>query len=362
MPTIAKIKIIPALLAVLLAACSATPAVSMPVANTISTPPPLTSANAAQALVSGRLVVYSGRSEPLLKPVLDAFQSAHPHVEILLKAGSNSELANALLEERANPQADVFITTEIFTAQSLASQGVFSPYRPAGVDLIPSEFRSPDDSWVGLTRRLRVIMYNTELVSAAEAPQSIFDLVDPKWRGQVAAAGSTNGSMQAQIAVLRSLIGEKETESWLNGLLQNQVVFFGGHTDVRKAVGAGEFKLGLVNHYYYYLQLAEGSPVGVVFPDQGEGQIGLISNATAAALVKGGANPGAAQALLDFLLSPQGQGLFAEQNYEYPLLPGVALRPGVQPLDGLRFANANLNQAALNFQATFDLMERVGLP
>ena len=204
-------------------------------------------------------------------------------------------------------------------------------------------------------------MYNTELVTADEAPTSIFDLVDPKWKGQVAAADSTNGSMQAQVAALRVLLGEGPTLEWLEGLLANEVTFFGGHTDVRKAVGAGEFKIGLVNHYYYYLQQAEGSPVGIVFPDQGEAEIGLFTNATAAAVIAGSANPTAAQAFIDFLLSPEGQKLFAEANYEYPLLPGVALHPDVQPLDGLRQADVDVAAAALDLDATFTLIEKSGM-
>jgi iron(III) transport system substrate-binding protein len=317
---------------------------------------------ADEAGVSGDLVIYSGRSEALIQPVLDAFKAQYPNVNVLLKAGSNSELANALIEEQANPQADVFITTELFTVQSLAGQGVFESYLPQGADQLPAEFRGVDNAWTGLTRRVRVVIYNKELVSEAELPTSIFDLTDPKWKGQIAAAGSTNGGMQSQIASMRALLGEEATEEWLNGLIANEVTFFGGHTDVRKAVGAGEFKLGLVNHYYYHLQLAETGNVGVIYPDQGEGQIGLFTNATAAAIVKGGKNSAAAQALLDFLVSAAGQKLFAEQNYEYPLLPGVALKDGVQALDGFRFAEVDVVKAALEFDATFDLIERVGLP
>ncbi len=327
-----------------------------------------TSGSPAQsgAALSGKLVIYSGRSEPLIQPVLDAFQARHPGVEILLKAGSNSELANALIEEQANPQADVFITTELFTVQSLAQQGIFQPYRPEGADLLPAEFTGPNDVWVGLTRRARVIMYNTELVAPEDLPKSIFDLTDPRWKGRIAAAGSTNGSMQAQIAALRQLLGEEQTEAWLTGLLDNDVTFFGGHTDVRKAVGAGEFALGLVNHYYYHLQKDEGSPVGVIYPDQGAGQIGLITNATAASVVKGALNAAAAEplaeAFLDFLISNEGQERFAELNYEYPLLPGVKLHEGVQPLDGLRLAEVDVVQAALDVDATFRLIEKIGLP
>jgi len=325
--------------------------------------PTATEAPVAQpSNISAELVIYSGRTEPLLQPVIDAFKAKYPDVDVLLKAGSNSELANALLEEQANPQADVFITTELFTVQSLAQQGIFQSYQPVGADQLPTEFLGADNLWIGLTRRTRVIIYNADLVSQEELPTSIFDLSDPKWKGQVAAAGSTNGSMQAQIAAMRQLIGEEETETWLNGLLTNEVTFFGGHTDVRKAVGAGEFKLGLVNHYYYHLQKAEGSNVGIIFPDQAEGQIGLITNATAAAVVNGAPHLSAAQAFLDFLLSPEGQKLFAEQNYEYPLLSGVALHSDVQPLDGFRFAEVDVVEASQDFEATFDLMEKVALP
>lgn len=360
-----KIKSVPFLLVIitLISACGGK--------NAIQAEPAQTEAPTAAASIqtespaeeiSGELILYSGRSEPLIQPVLQAFQAKYPNVDVLLKAGSNSELANALIEEQSNPQADVFITTELFTVQSLAIQGIFEAYLPAGAEQFPAEFRSADTTWTGLTRRARIIIYNKDLIAENELPSSIFDLTDDKWKGQIAAAGSTNGGMQAQVAAMRQLLGEEETEAWLAGLIANDVTFFGGHTDVRKAVGAGEFKLGLVNHYYYHLQLAEGSNIGVVYPDQNEGQVGLFTNATAAGIVKGAKNLTAAQAFLDFLVSPEGQKLFAEQNYEYPLLPGVALKEGVQPLDGLRFADVDVVKAALDFEATFDLIEKVGLP
>lgn len=315
-----------------------------------------------EAQVSGDLVIYSGRSEPLIQPVIDAFRAKYPNVNVLLKAGSNSELANELIEEQANPQADLFITTELFTIQALAAQGIFQSYTPAGAEQLPAEFIGAENLWTGLTRRARVIMYNKDLVAEDELPTSIFDLTQEKWTGQVAAAGSTNGSMQAQVAAMQQLLGDDATQAWLSALIANDVTFFGGHTDVRKAVGLGEFKLGFVNHYYYHLQLAEGSNVGVIYPDQADGQIGLITNVTSAAIVNGASHSVAAQAFLDFLISEEGQKIFAEQNYEYPLLAGVPLAEGVQPLENFRLAEVDVVQAALNFEAAFDLMELVGLP
>jgi iron(III) transport system substrate-binding protein len=347
-----------ALITLLLAACN-------PVSITPTSAPapgPDPESGPATPLPEGDLIIYSGRSEALVVPVIEAFKAHHPEIEVVLKAGTNSALANALLEEQANPQADLFLTTELVTVQKMANEGVFQPYQPHDADSLPAEYHHPEWLWSGLTLRARVIMYNTDLVSADEAPQSIFDLTAPQWKGQVAAAGSANGGMQAQVAAMRQLLGDEKSEAWLTGLLANEVTFFGGHTDVRKAVGAGEFKLGLVNHYYYYLQKAEGSPVAVVYPDQGDGQLGLLVNATAIGVVKGARHAEAAGAFIDFLLSEEGQKLFAELNYEYPVRPGVALHPEVTPLNQYRLARYDFVTAANDLDTALDMLERVGIP
>lgn len=310
---------------------------------------------------AGPLVVYSGRREALIQPLVDAFSASHPEIEVLVKSGDNVELANALLEEAGRPQADVFLATEVLTVEGLFQEGALERYYSPHAAVIPAGYRQPQSGWTPLTLRARVILYNTDQVSSDQAPGSILDLRAPEWEGRVAAAGSTNGSLQAQVAVMRQLLGDPATEAWLRGLLDNGVTFFGGHTDVRKAVGSGEFALGLVNHYYYHLQAAEGSPVAVVYPDQGPGQIGTIVNATAIGLVRGAPHRAAAQAWIDYLLS-DGQQLFAELNFEYPIDPSVRLHPDVRPLGEFRVAQFDLASAVADLDGTLDLIDRVGLP
>ena len=313
---------------------------------------------------SSRLVIYSGRSEALIQPVIAAFQATYPRIEVSVKAGKNSELAAAILEEKANPQADLFISTDMLTHINLRNEGVFAPAPIAGSESVPANLKASDGSWTSITSRARVIMYNTTLVSAAEAPQSMLDLTDPKWKGKIAAANSTNGSMQAQVAMMNALIGTEATQAWLAGLVANETTFFGGHTDVRKAVGAGEFAIGIVNHYYYELQKREASDnqVGVVYPDQGAGQMGVMINTTVVGQIQGAPNAENARLFAEFMFTKQAQQLFAEANYEYPMIAGVTLAAGVTPLDTLRLAVNDMAQVATGVDTALQLLNAAGIP
>ncbi len=330
-----------------------------------STATPVATAPAAEGdSAKQALVIYSGRSEALITPVIEAFQQAHPEITVSLKSGKNNELAATILEERQNPQADVFISTDMLTHINLSAADALAKESIAGTEGIPSELKAADGSWYSVTKRARVIMYNTTLVSAEEAPQSIFDLTDPKWKGKIAAANSTNGAMQAQVAMMMSTVGEDATTAWLEGLVANGTTFFGGHTDVRKAVGAGEFAIGLVNHYYYELQKREPSDnqVAVVYPDQGPDQIGVMVNTTAVGIIAGSPHAAAAKTFVEFLFLPSTQQLFAELNYEYPLIAGVNVAEGVTPLDTLRTLNVDMPGIADTVPTAIQFIQGAGIP
>lgn len=311
-----------------------------------------------------RLVIYSGRNEALLKPVVDAFRAKYPDIRVDIKSGKNSELAAAIIEERTRPQADVFISTDMLTHINLSKEGVFAAAPIAGSEGIPQKLKASDGSWTSITSRARVIMYNTTLVRAEDVPTSIFDLTDPKWQGKIAAANATNGSMQAQVATMQALVGDTATAAWLAGLVANKVTFFSSHTDVRKAVGAGEFAIGLVNHYYYELQKRETSDnqVGVVYPDQGDTQMGVMVNTTAIGQLKNAPNPAQAQLFAEFLFTPTAQSLFATANYEYPLVPGIAAHPDVKPMASVRVADTDMYAIATRLATVVPMMNAAGIP
>jgi iron(III) transport system substrate-binding protein len=339
--------------AIALGACAAPPTAA---------PRPESPAEPAAALQgpTGELTVYTSRAEALFKPVVEAFNAKYPDVKLTVLNGSNGELAAKILEERNNPQADVLINSDTLTMESLAAEGAFQSNPSEAVKAVPDAYRAEDGSWVALTLRPRVIMYNTDLVKPEDLPKSVLDLADPRWKGQVGSADSRNGALMANLVALREIVGPEQTEAFIKGLVANDTTWFGGHTEVRKAVGAGELALGFVNHYYYHLSKAEGAPVGIIYPDQDS--FGLVVNSTNAGIVKDAKHAELAQLFVDFMLSPDGQKVYAEKNFEYPVTPGVALAEGVPPLSDFKLADVTLKTMWDQLEPTKQLAQAAGLP
>lgn len=309
------------------------------------------------------LVVYSGRNEKLIQPVLDEFQK-QTGIKVVLRSGKATELAALIMEEQkaGNPQADIYVANDAGALEKLRLAGALEAYLSEKVKSVPEDLRASDGSWTAVTARARVIMYNKNLVKESELPKSIFDLTDPKWKGQIAMASTGNESVVANVTSLRLLKGDAETEKFLEGLKKNEVAILSGHTDVRKAVGKGEFKFGWVNHYYYRLQLAEAADnqVGVIYPDQGPDDMGAVVNISGVAVVKGGKNAENAKKFVDFLLTPEAQKLFAELNYEMPVIAGVPVKDA-KPLSEYKRAPVPLGQFGAEWDKTVQLIDKVGL-
>lgn len=313
-----------------------------------------------QPTATKELIIYSGRNEQFVQPLIREFEK-NTGIKVTLRAGGASELANAILEEKNNPRADLFIANDAGALELLRMKGALEPNNSAAAAKVPADLRAPDGAWVGVSGRTRVIMYNTNLVKESELPRSWSDLTDPKWKGQIAMATSKNESVTAQVTAMRLTQGDQATEAWLKGLLANNVKTLSGHTAVRQAVGKGEFKLGIVNNYYFHLEKKAGSPVGVVIPDQGANAPGTLMNVAGVGLVKGAKNLAAGRQFVDFLLTPESQKLFAEVNFEIPVLPGVSVAPGVTPIDKLKRMNVPLEKLGSELDRTVKLIEKVGL-
>src|SRR5206468_4979082 len=117
------------------------------------------------------------------------------------------------------------------------------------------------------------------------------------------------------------------------------------------------FALGLTNSPNFFLARKADHPVGVVYPDQNKGEIGTLLNLNAVALVKGGANPGAAKRFIDFVLSAEGQRILIDGAYEIPLKPDII---DLVPLTGFRQTPVTEEQLAELAEPTLKLLAEIG--
>jgi iron(III) transport system substrate-binding protein len=300
------------------------------------------------------LVVYSGRSEPLIKPFLEEFADKED-LDVQVRFADTADLVGTLLEEGENTRADVFIGQDAASLARLDEEGLLQPYEPARKT--PARFRAADATWAGLSGRARVLI----IPEGGEHPDSVFDLTDPRWEGRIAAPIPSNVSFRDWVTAIRLKRGDDFAREYLQGLKRNDLEVLASHGEVRSAVGDGEFDIGLVNHYYVELEKQEGSDVEAVYTDQEPGGFGVLFNVASAGMTADAENIDNARKLMDFLLTPEVQERFARANFEYPVLPGLDAAPGVRPLGSFRTTDLSLEQLGAASEETDELLEEVDL-
>ena len=312
---------------------------------------------------SGELVIYSGRSETLVQPLIDRFE-AETGIEVAVRYGSTSEMAGVLLEEGENSPADIYYAQDPGGLGAVQAAGLLQPLPDSILSRAPERFRAADGAWVGVSGRARTVVYNTAAITdtAAELPADIYDFVDPAWSGRLGWA-PTNASFQAMVTAMRVLWGEEKTRQWLEGIQANEPMVYEGNSQIVEAVGAGEIDAGFVNHYYLYRFLAEqGEAFGArnyFLPGGGPGSLILVSGAGILGTAQHAEN---AQRFIDFLLSAEGQQYFADETFEYPVIEGVTLPEALPPLAELDAQAADVSLVDLaDVQGTQDLLIDLGI-
>ena len=291
---------------------------------------------------AGSLVIYSGRSESLVAPIIDQFRRASG-IDVRVKYGGTSEIAATIQEEGGNSPADVFWAQDPGALGALAP--MLSPLPDDVTAAVPQWARHDEGRWVGISGRARVVVYNTDLADG-ELPQSLEDLTDPKWKGRVGWPPN-NASFRVMITAMRQTWGEDRTREWLEGMLANDVKVFPKNTPIVAAAGAGEVDVGLVNHYYLHRFIAaEGDGFGarnLYLNDGGPGSLIMVAGA---GVLETAANPENAEKFVRFLLSTVAQQYFAASTFEYPLVEGVKTHHLLPPLEEL--ASPDIDFALLN--------------
>lgn len=308
---------------------------------------------------SDALVIYSGRTSNLIRPLLDQF-AEETGISIDVHYETSQDLALLLEEEGDATEADVFISQSPGAVGYADAQGLLTELPADVLDLVPEGDAAEDGTWVGLSGRVRTLVYNTDEVDPATLPDSVLDLADEQYAGQVAVA-PTNASFQDFVTVMRTELGEGETDEWLRALADGDAPTFQNNSAIVEAVGRGEVPMGLVNHYYAYNARAEDPDLPVENHFFASGDYGSTVLVTAASIVAGTDRSDEARRFVEFLLSEQAQEYFSGETFEYPLARGVAAHPDLRPIEEIEPTRVDLGELGEGLEATTELIDASGL-
>jgi len=311
----------------------------------------------------GKLVIYSGRSESLVQPIIDQFEEA-TNIDVAVRYGSTSELAGVLLEEGEKSPADIFFAQDPGGLGAVQAAGLLAPLPEEILAKVPSRFAAKEGDWLGISGRARTVVYNSEAIAdpERELPADMFGFVDPQWNGRIGWAPA-NGSFQAMVTAMRATWGEEKTRQWLQGIQANNPVVYPKNTPIVAGTAAGEVDVGFVNHYYLHRFLAEEGeefPARNYFlPGGGPGSLIMVSGA---GILREADNKENGEKFLSFLLSIPGQQYFASQTFEYPVIEGVAVSNMLPDAAELSSQAIDIPLADLaDLQGTQDLLLDLGV-
>jgi len=281
---------------------------------------------AAPAWAEQRLVLYSSNDDTVNKMVADAFTKASGIAVDVVSTGSGV-LFRRIVSESARPQADVVWGTSASLLKDNAKY--LEAYAARDREAVPAQYRDPANLWIGTNLQVLTISQNTKQIPAGTGPKSWADLLDPKWKGKIAYTDPANsGSAYVTATFLVSLWGGGDAGwSKVRDLLANARVL-NRSTLVFEGNGTGEYPLGISLEYAGHLWAHNGAPLEVIYPADG-----TVALAEGVGIVKGGPNPEAARAFVEFVTGRAIQEELLRTTFRRPARQDIDLSalPGHMP-------------------------------
>lgn len=323
-------------------------------------------AGSSAARANGEVNIYSYRQPELIKPLLDAFTKETGITTNVLFLDKG--LVERIRAEGANSPADVILTIDIARLSEAKDGGVVQPVKGnATIDKdIPAAFRDPDGEWFGLTTRGRVVYASKERV--AENAITYEELADPKWKGKICIRDGQHAYNLALFASMVAHHGADYTEKWLTGFKNNLARKPDGNDRSQaKSILAGECDISLGNTYYVGLMMTNdkepeqkewAKAIKILFPNAVDR--GTHVNISGMAMAKNAPNKQNAVKLMEFLASGEAQKIYAEEVFEYPVMPGAEPSDIVKSFGTLKPDSLPLTDIAKNRKTASELVDKVG--
>lgn len=275
----------------------------------------------AAAELEDSLIIYTTHSESMLEVIADAFtEKTGVEVEFINLKG---ELADRVRSEKENPQADIMFGGDTATYMLLQEEGCYEPTQPSWAGEVADLYKEADGHWYGTYRTPMVLFYNSEMMTAEEAPTDWADLTEEAYAEKIVTRDSLSSSMRSTICSLVAYNTANESEdaawSYVEGLSKNTKNFYNSGSMMFQAVGKGEaaISMAVINDVLTNKNDNE-MPLEMVIPESGAV---VITDCIAA--IKNAPHPNAAAAFVEFVGGEEGQLLTANEFNRMPVLESV---------------------------------------
>lgn len=306
--------------------------------------------------------LYTTREPALLNPALEAFtkDTGIKVNAVFLKDG----LQERIRAEGANSPADVMLVVDVGEINAAVDAGITQPIKSEAVNkIVPAQLR-PDNNWVTLTKRARVVVVSKDRVNQDAITYE--DLADPKWKGKFCIRAGQHPYNNALFAAYIAHNGPEKTETYLKALRANAARKpGGGDRDVARDIQSGLCDIAVINTYYIGLMSQAKNeqkgwfdaikPLKTTFANGG-----THVNVSAAALAKNAPNKDNAVKLVEYMLGEKAQALYANGNFEFPVNAAVTDSTAVKLLGTITPDKLPLSDVAKQRKAAADLVDKVG--
>jgi iron(III) transport system substrate-binding protein len=264
--------------------------------------------------------VYTALETDQIKAYQTAFEKANPTIEIVWVRDSTGIVTAKLLAEKSNPKADVVMGLAATSLAILAEEDMLVPYAPAGLNRIVPQYRDSKNppSWVGMDVWGATICFNTAEAAKRNIPkpETWKDLTKPVYKDQIVMPHpASSGTGFFDVSAWLQIWGEKDGWAYMDGLHQNIAQYMHSGSRPCAAAANGEYVVGISFEYRANREKAQGKPIELVFPKEGLGW-----DLEAIGIHKGTKNLAAAQKLLDWAVSDEAMGLYAN-NFAIVAVP-----------------------------------------
>src|SRR5437868_5596671 len=307
-----------------IAACGGAPAAA----------PSATASTAPKA--TGRISIYSALNESTNNQLFAAFTKATGVEVSVLPLAAAGDLQTRITAEKNNPQSDIFVGGSSEFHDPLGKQGLLEAYKSPNAANLKAEFKEASGLWTGWYTGIFGFISNNDRLSkelGGKKPSTWDDLLDPAWKGKLVLPDpikTGGGYIFIATQIFRFNRDEDKAMAFMKSLHANIAQYVATSPGALLLIDQGQF-VGCPNWSHDILtEKTKGNPVDLTVPPDTGFEVGAVS------IVKGSKNLPAAQAFVDWVLTPEAGALNVKLSNRGSTVAGVAPAPGSPTLDQVK--------------------------